>query len=99
VPSGDPVFAVALSTGEVAIMNYSRGDRGIIPTTTSPEHFNNDAPVITFPVPACGVSHPHLSMTEETRVYPITGSISKGSGPTHIRISSSARSYSALLPP
>ncbi|KAJ7883506.1 hypothetical protein B0H14DRAFT_3432961 [Mycena olivaceomarginata] len=87
VPSGDPAFSVALSTGEVAIMNYSRRDRGIIPTTTSPEHFNNDAPGITFPVPACGVSHPHLSMSEGTRVYSITGSTSKGSGPTHIRIS------------
>jgi hypothetical protein len=45
VPSGgnDPAFAVALSTGEVAIMNYSSGDRRIILTTTSPEHFNNDA--------------------------------------------------------
>ncbi|KAJ7883499.1 hypothetical protein B0H14DRAFT_2499319 [Mycena olivaceomarginata] len=59
VPSGgnDAAFAVTLSTGEVAIMNYSSGDRRIIPTTTSPEHCNNDAPVITFLPPTLGVSH------------------------------------------
>jgi hypothetical protein len=85
VPSGgkEPVFAVVLSTGEVAIMNYSSGDRCIIPTTTSPEHYNNDAPVITFPPPARGVSHPHLNVSDGTRVYSIAGSIPqpKGSGP------------------
>ncbi|KAJ7797930.1 hypothetical protein B0H14DRAFT_45761 [Mycena olivaceomarginata] len=73
VPSGgnDPAFAVPFSTGEVAIMNYSSGDRRIIPTTTSPEHYNNDAPVITFPPPARGVSHPDLNPKGSG---PITGS-------------------------
>ncbi|KAF7369139.1 putative isomerase YbhE [Mycena venus] len=96
VPSDgdDPAFAVALSTGEVAIMNYS------IPTP----------PVITFPPPAGGVSHPHMALQHGTEVfvpdlggdtiwrlsssggpgvYSITGSIPQpqGSGPRHIRIS------------
>ncbi|KAJ7054128.1 Lactonase, 7-bladed beta-propeller-domain-containing protein [Mycena amicta] len=64
VPSdgADPAFCTALSTGEVAIMNYSSGNGRIIPTTTSPEIFNNDAPVITFPAPPGGVSHPHMAL-------------------------------------
>ncbi|KAJ7883466.1 hypothetical protein B0H14DRAFT_1428494 [Mycena olivaceomarginata] len=64
-------------------MNYSSGDRRIIPTTTSPKHYNNDTPVTTFPPPARGVSHPHLNVNDGTRVYSIAGSIPqpKGSGP------------------
>jgi hypothetical protein len=85
VPSGgnDPAFAVALSTGEVAITNHSSGDRCIIPTTTSPEHYNNNVPVKTFPPSARGVSHPHLNVSDGTRVYSIAGSIPQpmGSGP------------------
>ncbi|KAJ7149021.1 Lactonase, 7-bladed beta-propeller-domain-containing protein [Mycena crocata] len=71
VPSDgdDPAFAVALSTGEVAIMNYSSGNGRIIPTTTSPDHFNNDAPVITFPPPAGGVSHPHMAVQHGREVF------------------------------
>ncbi|KAJ7176736.1 Lactonase, 7-bladed beta-propeller-domain-containing protein [Mycena filopes] len=73
VPSdGDaPAFAVALSTGEVAIMNYSSGNGRIIPTTTSPEHFDNSAPVITFPPPvvAGGVSHPHMALEHGKEVF------------------------------
>ncbi|KAJ7197006.1 Lactonase, 7-bladed beta-propeller-domain-containing protein [Mycena pura] len=71
VPSGgaDPAFAVALSTGEVAIMNYSSGNGRIIPTTTSPEEFGNDAPVITFPPPVGGVSHPHMALQHEKEIF------------------------------
>ncbi|KAJ6618120.1 putative isomerase YbhE [Mycena sp. CBHHK59/15] len=70
VPSDgdDPAFAVALSTGEVAIMNYSSGNGRIIPTTTSPEQFSNNAPVITFPPPSGGVSHPHMALQHGTEV-------------------------------
>ncbi|KAJ6598372.1 Lactonase, 7-bladed beta-propeller-domain-containing protein [Mycena vulgaris] len=71
VPSGGdaPAFAVALSTGEVAIMNYSSGNGRIIPTTTSPEEFSNDAPVITFPPPVGGVSHPHMAVQHGTEIF------------------------------
>ncbi|KAJ7883527.1 hypothetical protein B0H14DRAFT_1429226 [Mycena olivaceomarginata] len=71
VPSGgnDPALPSRFPTTRVAIMNYSSGDRLIIPTTTSPEHYNNDAPVITFPPPARGLSHPHLNVSDGTRVY------------------------------
>lgn len=71
VPSegDDPAFAVALSTGEVAIMNYSSGNGRIIPTTTSPEEFSNDAPVITFPPPVGGVSHPHMALQHGTEIF------------------------------
>jgi len=65
----DPAFAVALSTGEVAIMNYSSGNGRIIPTTTDPEHFRNDTSVITFPPPAGGVSHPHMALQHGTEVF------------------------------
>ncbi|KAJ7878759.1 Lactonase, 7-bladed beta-propeller-domain-containing protein [Mycena olivaceomarginata] len=72
VPSGGdaPAFAVALSTGEVAIMNYSSGNGRFIPTTTSPDHFDDSsAPVITFPPPAGGVSHPHMALQHGTEVF------------------------------
>jgi hypothetical protein len=71
VPSdgADPAFAVALSTGEVAIMNYSSGNGRIIPTTTSPEQFSDDGPVITFPPPAGGVSHPHMALQHGTEIF------------------------------
>ncbi|KAJ7318977.1 hypothetical protein DFH08DRAFT_970873 [Mycena albidolilacea] len=60
----DPAFAVALSTGEVAIINYY-------------------APVIIFPPAARGVSHPHLNVSDGTKMYSISGSVPqpKGSGP------------------
>ncbi|KAF7303818.1 putative isomerase YbhE [Mycena indigotica] len=59
----DPAFAAAVNGGrEIAIMNYSSGNGRIIPTTTSPEKFDNNAPVITFPVPPGGVSHPHMAV-------------------------------------
>ncbi|KAJ7489308.1 Lactonase, 7-bladed beta-propeller-domain-containing protein [Mycena latifolia] len=71
VPSGGdaPAFAVALSTGEVAIMNYSSGNGRIIPTTTSPEKFSNNTPVVTFPPPAGGVSHPHMALQHGTEIF------------------------------
>ncbi|KAF7324747.1 putative isomerase YbhE [Mycena kentingensis (nom. inval.)] len=71
VPSGggDPAFCVPLDTGEVAIMSYSGGNGRIIPTTSSPDTFNNGAPVITFPPPAGGVSHPHMALQHGKEVF------------------------------
>ncbi|KAG7095223.1 hypothetical protein E1B28_005998 [Marasmius oreades] len=64
VPSGggSPAFAVALGTGEVAIMNYNGGNGRIIPTSSPLKFVNDSAPVITFPPPAGGVSHPHQAV-------------------------------------
>ncbi|KAK7052190.1 putative isomerase YbhE [Favolaschia claudopus] len=70
-PSGgdSPAFAVALSTGEVAIMNYSSGNGRIVPTTSDAQHFSPNAPVITFPPPAGGVSHPHMAVQHGTEIF------------------------------
>ncbi|KAF9449838.1 putative isomerase YbhE [Macrolepiota fuliginosa MF-IS2] len=55
-----PAFTVALSTGEVAVMNYDSGNGLVIPTVDSALRFNNDTPLITFPKPPDTVSHPHM---------------------------------------
>ncbi|KAJ3763924.1 Lactonase, 7-bladed beta-propeller-domain-containing protein [Lentinula raphanica] len=71
VPSGgsDPAFTVALSTGQVAIMNYDTGNGRIFPTDSTNLKFdNNSAPIITFPPPAGGVSHPHMAYEYESEV-------------------------------
>ena len=66
-----PAFALALSTGEVAVMNYNGGNGRIIPTTCEdPLKFDNaSAPAITFPAPTNPVdpnrqdgSHPHQAV-------------------------------------
>ncbi|KAF7339207.1 hypothetical protein MVEN_01998100 [Mycena venus] len=77
VPSNgsDPAFCAALSTGEVAIMNYSSGNGRIIPTTSSPDQFDNDAPTIVFPPPPPDtpnpnkVSHPHMAVQHGKEVF------------------------------
>ncbi|KAJ7579351.1 Lactonase, 7-bladed beta-propeller-domain-containing protein [Mycena floridula] len=71
VPSGgdSPAFAAALDTGAVAIMNYNTGNGRIIPTTTSPLEFDESAPVITFPPPVGGVSHPHMALQYRKEIF------------------------------
>ncbi|KAJ7282251.1 Lactonase, 7-bladed beta-propeller-domain-containing protein [Mycena rebaudengoi] len=70
-----PAFCAALSTGEVAIMNYSSGNGRIIPTTSSPDQFDNDAPTIVFPPPPPDtpnpnkVSHPHMAVQHGKEVF------------------------------
>ncbi|KAJ7235064.1 hypothetical protein C8J57DRAFT_1089242, partial [Mycena rebaudengoi] len=65
-----PTFAVALSTGEtVAIMNSSGGNGRIVPTSTSPARFSRNAPIITFPPLAGGLSHPHIALQYGMRVF------------------------------
>jgi hypothetical protein len=65
----NPAFAVALSTGEVAIMNYSGGNGRIVPTSaTDPKHFIANAPVIPFTPPAGGDSHPHMALQHGAEV-------------------------------
>jgi len=57
-----PAFTTALSTGSVAVMNYDTGNGKIIPTTSQETQFSTSAPLITFPKPAGGVSHPHMAL-------------------------------------
>lgn len=65
IPSdGDsPAFTAALTTGEVAVMNYGSGNGRIIPTTNNGLTFDNFAPTITLPPPSTPtVSHPHMAL-------------------------------------
>ncbi|KAK0186511.1 putative isomerase YbhE [Armillaria mellea] len=58
-----PAFAVALSTGQVAAMNYGSDNGRIIPTAAhTPLEFANTGNVISFPVRSGGVSHPHMAL-------------------------------------
>ncbi|KAL0577525.1 hypothetical protein V5O48_004466 [Marasmius crinis-equi] len=57
-----PPHTLALSTGEVAVVNYDTGTGRVVPTE-SPLTFTNateSSPIITFPPPAGGLSHPHM---------------------------------------
>jgi len=63
-----PAFAAALQCGQVAVMNYNTGNGRIIPTAGSPLTFDNSAPLITFPPPAGGISHPHMALQHGNEV-------------------------------
>jgi hypothetical protein len=65
-----PAFAVALSTGQVAAMNYGSGNGVVIPTEGSGLTFNNNspAPVITFPVNPGTLSHPHMVLEHGSEI-------------------------------
>jgi 6-phosphogluconolactonase (cycloisomerase 2 family) len=62
-----PAYAGVLSTGQVAVMNYGSGNGKIIPTTSDPLHFSQDASLITFPQPN-GVSNPHMALEHGSEV-------------------------------
>jgi len=65
-----PPFCAALTTGEVAIMNYGSGTGSIIPTTYDPLHFSSNFTTITFPVPTDGnVSMPHMALQFGSEVF------------------------------
>ncbi|KAI0821489.1 putative isomerase YbhE [Irpex lacteus] len=61
-----PAFTTAISTGQVAIMNYNTGNGLIIPTTSDPLHFSRSANLITFPA---SVSHPHMAFQHGSEVF------------------------------
>ncbi|KZT25986.1 hypothetical protein NEOLEDRAFT_1178100 [Neolentinus lepideus HHB14362 ss-1] len=65
---GGPAFAAGLTTGQVAIMNYNTGNGKIVPTTEGGLVFDKNAPLITFPPPAGGVSHPHEAIQNGAEV-------------------------------
>lgn len=54
-----PPFVVGLSTGEVAVVNYGSGTGRVIPTRDE-VFFGDNAPIVTFPPPVNGSSHPHM---------------------------------------
>ncbi|KAF9044470.1 putative isomerase YbhE [Panaeolus papilionaceus] len=72
IPSGGdlPAFATALSTGSVAVMNYNTGNGRIFPTIKGSRQskFEPNAPLITFPPPSNGVSHPHMALEHRGEV-------------------------------
>ncbi|KDR73084.1 hypothetical protein GALMADRAFT_270456 [Galerina marginata CBS 339.88] len=59
---GNPAFVTTLSSGSVAVMNFFGGNGRIIPTTSKGTKFDASAPIITFPPPVGGVSHPHMAL-------------------------------------
>ncbi|KAI0330349.1 putative isomerase YbhE [Cubamyces sp. BRFM 1775] len=61
-----PAFAVPLSTGEVAVMNFGSGNGLIIPTEEDPLQFTEGAPLISFPA---AVSHPHMALQVGSEVF------------------------------
>ncbi|KAF5353940.1 hypothetical protein D9756_007155 [Leucocoprinus leucothites] len=64
----NPAFAVALSTGAVAAMNYNTGNGRVIPTTNSGLTFGQNSPMITFPKPNGPVSHPHMVLEHGSEI-------------------------------
>jgi len=56
-----PPFVAGLSTGETVVVNYSGGNGRIIPTTRD-VFFDDATPIITFPSPVNGSSHPHMAL-------------------------------------
>jgi hypothetical protein len=49
-------------------MNYNTGNGRIIPTTAEESKFDTSAPVITFPPPVGGVSHPHMALEHKDEI-------------------------------
>jgi 6-phosphogluconolactonase (cycloisomerase 2 family) len=64
---GNPAFVTALSTGEVAVVNYGSGNAKIMPTTSQESRFTSYPP-ITFPAQDGTASHPHMVLEHENEV-------------------------------
>ncbi|KAJ7225180.1 putative isomerase YbhE [Mycena rebaudengoi] len=68
-----PAFCGALSTGQVAIMNYGAGSGEVIPTTYGGSKFDNSTSVLlTFPPPVGGItgmSNPHMALEYGREVF------------------------------
>jgi 6-phosphogluconolactonase (cycloisomerase 2 family) len=62
-------FAGALSTGQVAVVNYSAGTGMVVPTTTDGLHFDRGATTITFTPPSTCMSHPHMTLQHGNEVF------------------------------
>lgn len=64
-----PAFATALSTGQVAVMNYNSGTGRVVPTTNFGVAFDNSAGVISFPQPVGTISHPHMAVQFGNEIF------------------------------
>ncbi|THU98631.1 hypothetical protein K435DRAFT_660635 [Dendrothele bispora CBS 962.96] len=71
-----PAFAAALSSGQVAVMNYGSGDGRIVPLTQDGLGFEDSAVsagLIKFPIPTAptseNVSHPHMALEVGSEVF------------------------------
>ena len=64
-----PAYAGALSTGQVAILNYGSGNGKFITTISDSLHFAKNSSLITFPPPDGGVSHPHMALEHAAEVF------------------------------
>ncbi|KAF8347450.1 Lactonase, 7-bladed beta-propeller-domain-containing protein [Amanita rubescens] len=63
-----PPFVAGLSTGgAVVVVNYSGGNGRIIPTIRD-VFFDDSAPIITFPSPVNGSSHPHMALEHNDEI-------------------------------
>ncbi|XP_006457591.1 hypothetical protein AGABI2DRAFT_196220 [Agaricus bisporus var. bisporus H97] len=64
-----PAFAVALSTGQVAVMNYNTGNGRVVPTNEGLV-FEQNAAVEKFPLEnSTSVSHPHMALEHGGEIY------------------------------
>ncbi|KAF9269076.1 putative isomerase YbhE [Marasmius fiardii PR-910] len=61
-PSGGdrPPHLLALSTGEVGVVNYDTGQGRFVPTASPLTFAIKTTPTIIFPAPEGGLSHPHM---------------------------------------
>lgn len=59
-----PPYLLPMSTGQVAVVNYGSGTARILPTYDYGINFDasySASPIITFPIPSRGPSHPHMA--------------------------------------
>lgn len=64
-----PAFAVALSTGQVGVMNFGSGNGRVIPTTSGSLIFDQNSAVETFPQKPNTVSHPHMVLEHGNEIF------------------------------
>ncbi|KAH0828711.1 Lactonase, 7-bladed beta-propeller-domain-containing protein [Lanmaoa asiatica] len=67
-----PAYCAGLSTGQVAVPNYSSGTVRVIPTEGDYLHFANDSDIWTFPAPTTGtqgVSEPHMTYQHGSELF------------------------------
>ncbi|PPQ71512.1 hypothetical protein CVT26_010383 [Gymnopilus dilepis] len=67
---GSPPYTAKLSTGQVAVANYNTGSARIINTDAHGTQFDgaSSPPLVNFPQPAGGQSHPHMALEHQGEV-------------------------------
>ncbi|KAJ7582540.1 Lactonase, 7-bladed beta-propeller-domain-containing protein [Mycena floridula] len=87
-----PTFTVPLSTGEVTAMNFGSPNSSFVATVPDdPLHFQQDSPIIDFPVNG-GPSNPHMSLEFNSEVLvPDLGAdkiwrIARDGAPGHFKV-------------